>query len=339
MSDLAGDIVRLPDGTDFASGDVGSLFQGLCLGKSGVPRNPARYAEIFSDVAAHPGVSPWMHYAAKLEVVNGLRREEGAHLEGLANRLAGVIEEASLALPSSRDRDLLLGGAAYNLGILRRGLRQYADAAESQLQSVGYYALAGDRGKMFASLFVSDVETISDLFVDQADPTEAIDSLIACDQYAAKTLDVYPPWMHDNAPIHIAWAVMMNALYMGEFEAGLLKDEYVKDEFRSARGTKFPHWATLFQAWEEFLQKDYQAVIDRAPVELPSSSADNARLSLQILIADAEYELGRDEDAKRRLRAVKDHDGADGGVPIAVATAILDAWESAEDSDNGSEAE
>jgi hypothetical protein len=313
-------IVGLPDGTDFAP--VKSLANTLLVGKP-EERNLLKYAEIFRMVCQNPKASPWMQYACRAEEINGLRRAKGANMIQLASELSKLADEVSVRLSHNRDKCNLLGNVLYNTALIRRGLRQYFQAAVSQQESSAWYGLAGNREKQLVGLFAAEVEQVSDAFVKGNDEeiVRAIHALMAARDYVEDALPVYPDWMKDNAVLHVGWAVMMaRVLDLFPFTLDCMRPVWGWEDSAASR---FAHWAQVFRTWLMYRREQYEQVIQETPAGLPSSSADNAALTMRMLAALSHKAFGNTEEYKKILQSVADHQGPDGGVPMAVAKRLL----------------
>ena len=265
-----------------------------------------------------------MRFACWAEDINGRRRAKGADLPAIADELDRFVREASEGLPMNSHKYLLLGGASWNIAIVRRNIRLYANAAAAQRQSSAWYGLAGNVPQQLVCIFAAQVEEVTAAFVE--DDEEAIRrsvlALIAARDHILYALPEYPVWMQQNAMIHIAWPlVMIAAAYPDIAFPPLDWRNYSEDFARAKAGV--PQWAKVFHLWDEYVREQYAEVVGQEPVDLPSSSADNAAFTVQILRALAERKLGRAAQAEERLQAVAGHQGLDGGIPIAVAKKLL----------------
>jgi uncharacterized protein YbjQ (UPF0145 family) len=316
-AELAEEIARFPDGYDFREERE---LQKLLTGQV-EERNPLKYAEIFRAVAARDDISPWMKFAARSEDINGRRRAKGAQHAEIVRELSALAEEISGGLPESREKSFLLGGIWWDAAILNRNLRRYREAAAAQRRSSSWYGLGGYVEKYLIGIFAAQVEEVTASFEGKDDVLirRDIEALVAARNLVRSALPDYPSWMKTNAPVHIAWAVMMAEL-RGVY--GIDSKNY-REDFAESRNSSMPQWARVFQVWEDYRQGRYKQVTGAAPVDLPSSSADNAALTVQILVGLAERKLSRPEQAQERLRAVANHSGANGGIPIAVAAVML----------------
>lgn len=319
--ELATLIVELPDGVNLAAGEVGAL--GALLTGKVEERDPTKYAEVFR-LASEKAISAWMRFACRVEEVNGRRRAKGADMVGLAAKLDEIARKANAELPNTPEKFGLMGLTLYNVALVGRGLRRYKEAAEAQRKSAGWYGLAGDRAKQLVGIFASQVEEVTAAFVDGGDSAivRSIRALVAARDHTANAVSPYPKWMEDNASLHIAWAIMMARIAGNSLVSWVLLEEHRAD-FEAGKGSRFPHWARVFSAWDLFTAGNYRAVVGEVPLDLPSSSADNAALTIQILAALSARALGEVAKAEERLRAVAAHEGLDGGIPIAVAAHLF----------------
>ncbi|OGF82209.1 hypothetical protein A3B18_02725 [Candidatus Giovannonibacteria bacterium RIFCSPLOWO2_01_FULL_46_13] len=313
------EIVSLPDGVDFQENvDPVKLYY-LLIGKP-EERNPIAYAEIFEEAAKHPKASEWMRFACIGEGLNGRRRAKGADHADIEGRFVSLSGDAG-KLPESVAKQSLLAGNWYNVGILRRNLRRYSESADAQRTSSSHYGLAGNVVRHLMGLFVAEVEEVSASFASSDDDLirKRIRAMVSARNYVLDSLEEYPVWMQNNACVHISFAVAMT-----EFRGmkGVASKDYATD-FRAARGSSMAHWAKAFAVYEDYRRGRYEKVTKAVPVDLPSSSLDNANLMVQITVAYAERKLQHRERAEGRLRAVANHTGPNGGIPIAVATASL----------------
>ncbi len=319
--ELAGLILGLPDGVDFSAEEVGILGKTLLTGKT-EERDPMKYAQVF-ELASEGATSPWMRFACRAEEVNGMRRARGADMVGLADRLDQIAREANAALPNTSEKFGLLGNVLYNVALVKRGLRWYEEAAEAQLQSSGWYGLSGDRAKQLVGIFAAQVERVTAAFVAGEDVAivRSIRALVAAREHVAHVVSPYPNWMVDNAAIHISWPLMM-ARIAGIPEVSWAWLEAQAADFQAGTGSRYPQWARVYSAWDFLKVGNYRQAAGEVPIDLPSSSADNAALSVHILVALAERALGI-TNALARLQAVGAHQGPDGGIPMAVARRLL----------------
>lgn len=322
-SDLAAFIVTLPEGTDFSQDPTRVLQKTLLTGKP-EERDPLKYAEIFGRAATSLNVSPWMRFACRAEELNGERRAKDADMQAIAVKLDALAEEAGNALPNTKARNMLLGGVLWSGAIVKRGRHQYKEEAATQRLSAAYYGLAGETAKQLVGMFAAQVGEVTAAFASNGDGeiTRACLGLIAARDYAANALPIYPDWMQENASIHIAWALAMahlgdvpgaNAAFLDQHEA----------DFFNGRHSRLAQWARVFQVWKIYRNGWHANVIVQDPVDLPSSSADNAALTVKLLVALSQRALGQEQAAKTRLAAIANHQGPDGGIPMAVAKRLL----------------
>ena len=316
--ELADLIVQLSDGTDFAKGISAPLMNVLLVGKT-EERNPLKYAEIFRLAASKVDSSSWMHFACRSEEINGKRRAKDADMPALVLELDRLVAEANGQLPNTKERNTLLGNVLWNIALVRRGLRQYSEAAAAQRQSSAWYGLAGNVEKQLIGLFAAQSEDVTAAFVSGNDDliAKSCKALIAARDHVAYALPVYPGWMKDNAPLSIAWALTMGQL------ARIEVDRPDNDDFLAGGQSRFPQWAKVFNVFATYDAGAYEETAALVPVDLPSSSGDNAALTVQIVVALAEQQLGLMDKAKARLTAVASHQGPDGGIPMAVAKRLL----------------
>lgn len=319
VEENAAEVVRLPNGTDFTKGEVGAL-QVLLTGKP-EERDPLKYAEIFRVARMKLGITPLMHFACWSEDINGRRRAKGADLVAIANELDQLILQASGALPSSDHKHLLLGGTLWNVAIVRRNLWRYRSAATVQRQSSAWYGLAGDVPNYLKGIFAAQVEEVTAAFVDGDSEAirNSILALVAARDLIWHALPEYPSWMKQNAMIHIAWPVAMCAVAYPD----LFGREAYRGDVEAAKAGPLAQWAQVLRLYDLYAEEQFAAIIEQAPVDMPSSSADNAALTVQIFKALAERALGRNDEAENRLRAVAGHRGLDGGIPVVVAKKLL----------------
>lgn len=319
VEEIAAQVVQLPDGTDFTKGEVGAL-QGLLIGKP-EERDPLKYAEIFWRAAESAAASPWMRFACRSEDINGRRRAKGANLPAIAEELGQFIRQASEELPMSNHKYLFLGGVLWNVAIVRRNLRRYREAAAAQRQSSAWYGLAVDVPNQLKGVFAAQVEEVTAAFVDGDSGAirRSILALIAARDHVLFALPGYPGWMQQNAMIHIAWSLAMSAAAY----PNLLDWRSYRDDFDAAKAGPLAQWAQALRLWDQYTEGRFAEIIEQVPVDMPSSSADNAALTVQIFKALAERKLGRSAEAESRLRAVAGHQGLDGGIPTAVAKQLL----------------
>ncbi|MDP2676987.1 MAG: hypothetical protein Q8O83_04885 [bacterium] len=321
--ELAGEIIQLPDGFDFSQTN---LFSSFLVAKDPSVRDPKKYAHIFENAMLHPKVSIWMKFACWAERINGLRRTKGADMPALASDLNELVKQASEYLPNGNDKYTLLGTSFYNMGIIRRGLRQYWEAAKDQRHASAWYKLAGNTEKQLISLFVARVEETTAAFVagDVDGIKQSIRAMIASRDRIANVVKPYPVWMKQNASIHIAWAASMAFLGFGLTIVGLSEDDGPgEDHFRNWRDHSPAQWAKAAHAVELYYADKFSEVVGQNAVDIQSSSADNAGLTVKIFVALAHRELGKKAKAKKILTEVMNHAGPDGGIPIAVATRLL----------------
>src|SRR3989338_661283 len=314
--ELAAEIVLLPDGHSFALKSEKEL-----AGLLTVVRDPLRYAAIFKAVAERQDASDWMRFAARSEDINGRRRAKGAIHSDVVQELTWLARDAEQKLKNSMEKYALLGGVYWNTTILNRNLRRYAEAAVSARLSASWFGLAGDTENHFVSLFEAQVEEVTFSFgkSDNDAVRDAVVALAIFRDYIKLMVGPYPLWMVQNAQVHIASAAMM--AYLRGVRIDL--DAYADDFRDSATQTVMPHWANVFVACEHYRAGRYQEVVGIGPVDVSSSSADNAELARQIVIAYAERELQRAEKSRERFEAVAHHRGPNGGMLIAVAEAAL----------------
>lgn len=323
--ELADLIVQLSDGADFAKGISAPLMNVLLVGKT-EERNPLKYAEIFRLAASKADSSSWMHFACRSEEINGKRRAKGADMPALALELDRLVAEANDQLPNTKERNTLLGSVLWNIALVRRGLRQYSEAAAAQRQSSAWYGLAGNVEKQLIGLFAAQSEDVTAAFVDGDDDliVKSCKALVAARDHAEYALPAYPDWMKDNAPLSIAWVLMMaRQIEVPAYITGESAAIWHSVDFDRGLKSRFPQWAKVFNVFAMYYDGRHEEVAAQVPVDLPSSSADNAALTVQVVVALAERKLGRVDEAKARLTAVANHQGPDGGIPMAVAKRLL----------------
>lgn len=318
VREIAAEIVKFPDGTDFARGEAGALSP-LLTGKP-EERDPLKYAEIFRIAAANLAATPWMLFACRSEYLNGRRRATGADMPVLADELDQLVADASNELDNNAQKYLLLGNVLWNVAMVRRGLRRYLEAASAQRESSAWFGLAGDVAKQLTGIFAAQVEEVTAAFVggDDQKIASSIHALIAARAHVRDALPEYPGWMQANAATHIAWPIIMARLV----GATTLLPTYGPD-FDAAKKSGMVQWEKVFKVHEDLSSGMCQEVVSTAPVVLESSSVNNATLSVQIFRAMAEQALGHVAESRGRLRAVAGHQGPDGGIPIAVAKRLL----------------
>ena len=326
--ELAAAISVLPDGTDLGSDAVGKLEKTLLTGTPPEQRNPAKYAQIFDFVRRNHAVTPWMRFAAWAESVNGRRRMKGANMAAIAGELGDLMREAAENIPNDPYKYALLGGIAYNRGIVCRGLRQYAEEALAQRESASWYGFAGNPAKSDTSLFASQVGAVSAAFVAGDDDKiwRACEALVALRDFVKCQAYPYPAWMVDNAPIHIGFALMMVSFLdiVPISELDELAGKESENVFEAGRRVRSDAWKKAFETWHDYDERfDDDAVISAIPVDAPSSSLDNSTLTIRILVARATERKGDADGARKILTEVVNHEGPDGGIPIAVAKKLL----------------
>lgn len=321
--ELAEGIVRLPDGFDFSKTN---LFGTFLIAKDPSVRDPRKYAEIFYLATKHPGVSSWMKFACLAEVINGVRRVKGSNMSMLVSELDVLVERANNELPNGDNKYIFLGTCFYNMGIIRRGLRQYWEAAKDQRHASAWYGLAGNVEKQFVCLFVAAVEETTAEFVggDSEKIIESIGGMIFLHGYIKQAVTPYPDWMKQNANIHIGWAYCMSLLFdrIITFDNG--NGFFQSDEFNDWKENAPAQWAKVPYLMELFEKEKYAEAVEQNAVAIQSSSADNAGLTVKIFVALAYGELGKKAKSKKILTEVMNHAGPDGGIPIAVATRLLE---------------
>lgn len=316
--DIADEIVALPDGFDFSKTNLSSV---LLLAKNPSERDPHKYAEIFYLATKHPNISLWMKFACWAEAINGTRRHaKGSDMPILLRELDALVERANNKLPNGDHKYILLGTIFYNMGIIRRGLRQYWESAKDQHHASAWFGLAGDTEKQLVSLFVAQVEeTTAAFFAGDDDEIErSIRAMFAFRDYITYAVTPYPVWMKQNASIHIAWASYMAVL---GFHITTMF-EFGKD-FRDWRDNSPAQWARAAHALELYYADKFSELTEQDAVDIQSSSADNAGLTVKIFVALAYRELGKKAKSKKILTEVANYAGPDGGIPIAVATRLL----------------
>ncbi len=313
---LAAEIVLLPDGYSFSSLKEEKELAGLLT----VARDPLRYAEIFAAVRKHRSASAWMQLAARAEEVNGRRRAKGADAPQLATDLDRIAREAEQTLPGSREKYALLANVRYNEGILNRQPRTYSQGADAQRLASAWYGLAGNTEMQYTCLFVAAVEDVSAAFCSGDDGAlrYALRALVAAGALIEAQFSGYPEWMFSNAPTHISSAIVLANL----MRDGLYPEDYSRHLLEASK-TDMVHWNKFFAVWNDFSESRFSDVAVSLPSEVESSSLDNARLSVQVVVALAERNLGKNDEAKARLERVANHAGPDGGMPIAVAKRLL----------------
>ena len=318
--ELAKEIVGLPDGFDFAETNLNKV---LLLGKP-EERNPVRYADIFfTIVKLFPKASPWMRYASQAEEINGLRRAKGADMLMLADNLDDIIKFASDNLPNEKNKFIFLGGSYYNVGLIRRGLRRYQDAVSAQRQASAWYGLAGNTEKQLVYLFVATVEEVTATFVnrDWNAINRSIFAMIAMRDHIRSSFEVYPAWMEQNASIHIGWALVMACV--AGIEGSILFPQYDAD-FQMWKDNSTAQWKRAALVIESYFTGYFSETVKQTSVDIHSSSADNAGLTVKIFVALAHRGLSNEAECKKILTDVMNHAGSDGGIPIAIATRLLE---------------
>lgn len=323
VEELAADVVGLPDGVDLEN-DTG--LRAILLGDKtkGVARDPGRYADIFGRAGGLSGVSAWMKNACVIEMINGHRRDPSCSFKS--------VDDMWNALSSLSVNDTLLCGKKdYNLALLERMSRNYHEASLTHQRRARAFANAGQTVDALVALFVADVESASDALVggDEDDINEALCRLEETERVVRGVTDPYPTWMAENAAVHIVWAQMM-----ANFPAGSDVLNYVDDdqfaEALAASEKKMPHWHTALQMaklhddgeYDEVLKMGRNALQNLGGVK--SSSLGNTQLTWKILMACACFGLIMYEESYSLLNEVINHDGLDGGVPMAVAKRVKD---------------
>ncbi|MBI4114606.1 MAG: hypothetical protein HY445_02065 [Candidatus Niyogibacteria bacterium] len=324
---IAQEIVRLPDGFDFSKTN---LLQILLLSKKPEERDPQRYAEIFQIASMNPSVSLWMKYACRAEVINATRRMKGIDMISIIENLGCLFDEAEKELPKEKNSYILLGDILYSRGIARRGPRQYTDAARDQLEAAQLFDTAGNKEKMYISLFVALVEKATAHFVvrNKDGIWKSVKEMISMRAYIQHAVDPFPAWMEYNAHIHIRWAVAMARLIGVEIVYSDLDSDSKHWKEKSPA-----QWAKVAHAAEQYFAGKFSELAKQDPINIQSSSADNAGLSVKIFVALANRMLGLNSkgdlqikynrEANDILKDVANHAGLDGGIPIAVAKHLL----------------
>lgn len=319
MDTLEKEIIQLPDGFDFTKTN---LYAVLLLGKP-EQRKPEKYANTFFLASGNSKASKWMRFACWAEKINGKRRVKGADMSALASELDELVRQASDELPNGNNKYNLLGASFYNAGIIRRGLRMYKESAEAQRQASAWYGLAGNIEMQYVCLFVAQVEETTAAFVCGSSTLieRSIRALIAMRDHIKVVIDPYPSWMQDNAHIHIAWAT--TAAY--EFDVKVYYDDF-EDDCQKWEESRFAQWAKVASVRKLLLEGNCNEVVKQNPIDLHSSSADNASLTIQVLVAQAYLYLGNKNEFGKIITAVANHNGLDGGIPMAVAKKIIEYY-------------
>lgn len=319
VTELAEKMVELPDGTDFSELTLNRV---LLLGKP-EERDPLKYADVFETVTKNPKASVWMRFACWAEKINGRRRAKGADMAALADELDQLVFEASNELPNYQHKYTLLGRVLWNAALVRRGLRRYSEAAQAQRQSSAWHGLAGNAEQQMVGLFAAQVEEVTAAFVagDDKSIVRSLRALVAAKDLSLNASNEYPNWMKDNAPVHIAWALAMAEPIVSLPHPELCFENYLEDARTAAK--PFAQWAKVFEVLDMYANKDYEGVIRENPVDLQSSSADNAGLTVRVVVGAAHLQLDHEEEYRKCLQAVMAHSGPDGGLPMAVAKRLL----------------
>lgn len=309
---LANIVVALPDGTDLGMHPLSDLL----VGRNGAPRDPERYARIFS-LASEGAKSEWIRLACRIQDYNGTRRTEGANMKALASGLNALARDV-MRLPVGSQQQALGGEIAYHQGIIERGLRNYRAATRAQLASSLWLSAAGQHEKARVAVFVAAVEDMSAALVgwNITAIVQAFHHLRQLREIVRLTCDPYPRWMKENAALHIWWARCMIAML--HVDVGYPEEDADQLEVEN---TPFEHWQWVV-AVNDATFTSTATLADEALSSLqsfPSSSIANVVLTIKLLKA----EVLEEEKERALLQEVASWDGPDGGVPIAVAKAKL----------------
>lgn len=178
------------------------LEKSLVLGRDGVKRDPARYADIFQ-LALGMTNNPERKASFALEQVNGLRRRDGLwEPDPVVFAMNGALDMAT-NLPSDYPRRKRLRGLAnYNGGILFRNLGKFERAADYQMAAAALELAAGNPDKSAISLFCAQVERTSAAFMNG--DSERIQSALSTLYNLGGDLEgtMLADWF-DNVVIHI----------------------------------------------------------------------------------------------------------------------------------------
>ncbi|MBI4281323.1 hypothetical protein HY625_00715 [Candidatus Uhrbacteria bacterium] len=312
---LATVVTALPDGTDLGAHPLADML----TGRNGAPRNPERYARIFT-IASQNARTEWMRIACRIQDYNGTRRMPSSNMMRLSaglHALAGEIE----SLPVGPQQWALRGECAYHQGIVACGLRDYAGAARAQRFSGFWFSAAGlhDNGRV--AVFIEAVDEVSAALVEGKiiEIQQAFAQLLQIREMVRQTCDPYPRWMQENAAIHVWWAHLM-AKMLGvtiEYLGGDDESEVLRTPCEQWR------WACHVATART---DEIPASADAALLALSNASSSfigNVVLTIKLLKAHALLREQRKDDARKLLREIVAWLGPDGGVPIAIAKVML----------------
>ena len=255
--------------------------------------------------------------------ISAARRDPDIDLTQAMEDLSGLLSRMHDELDVTPKQLLAISLVWYNIGLIRRGQRNYLGAAHAQEMSALYATQAGGAAeKVMTAMYIAAVErTTAALVTDDHDQILAAfeHQLGVCRQIQALH-GGYTGWMKGNASLHNLWA---NMLAGGDDYDGKDVDEAYMLHVDN-------HWSSVGKLIPLMKADDWNGVIEQADAGLAefgdtkSSSIANTLLTCLLLKAGALDQKGMRAKAIKCLEQVRDWDGRDGGAPMAVARRLLE---------------